>query len=678
MTTKVTAATVRAELTDDQLNALAAVLDTIVAKLDDKDTAWLVGQNPAIPAEQAKALAALSASTLSENGQFTALDECLAFIARTLNGNKRKDLGKVLSLLSSGVLMGALSQGKHWSSFAALDVQQREQLILGWQQSSLGFLRLLARTLLSLTMMSTYYALSGEPLHKAIGFPTLDPVRCHTDYVPPNGYPDRLPFWTKEEAIQRQSKHFDAIVIGSGAGGGVAAMQIAAAGKSVLVIEKGPYVHESEFVPAESQGFSNLYEKSSIFPSEAGNLSIMAGSVFGGSTTFTNDLEIVCDRIGASTSGIQHNGLNQVLLDGCKKLGYHHDDIPQNTNGQVHQCNYCFTGCKDGIKNSTMNSWLRDAKANGAEFVDKTRVVKVLVKNGRAYGVECLVHGDAKVRYHADRIVVSAGSLHSPSVLKRSGLKNKNIGQHLRVHPVAGVFGKFKDALDGFKGPIMTAISCVTENVDGDHFGAKLEVPVLHPGMFGAMMPWRGAKNHKDAMLNYRHYAPIIVLTRDKDSKASVNHDPVTGEVFVDFQLSKHDARSMMEGMVAAARVLVAAGAREVQTTSARHPVFRFAPDEPSDVTNPRFVQFLQDIRRIGTPDNVATAHLMGTCRMGVSPSNSVIKPTGETHEVKHLYVADASVLATATGVNPMVSTESVCLGIARHVVKSFTPAAKL
>lgn len=50
---------------------------------------------------------------------------------------------------------------------------------------------------------------------------------------------------------------------------------------------------------------------------------------------------------------------------------------------------------------------------------------------------------------------------------------------------------------------------------------------------------------------------------------------------------------------------------------------------------------------------------------MGVSPKTSVVKPTGETWEVKNLYVADASVLPTATGVNPMVTVEAVALHIA-------------
>jgi choline dehydrogenase-like flavoprotein len=59
---------------------------------------------------------------------------------------------------------------------------------------------------------------------------------------------------------------------------------------------------------------------------------------------------------------------------------------------------------------------------------------------------------------------------------------------------------------------------------------------------------------------------------------------------------------------------------------------------------------------------------------MGVSPKTSVTKPTGETWEVKNLYVADASILPTATGVNPMVTTEAVCLHVADSILND-TPS---
>jgi choline dehydrogenase-like flavoprotein len=38
---------------------------------------------------------------------------------------------------------------------------------------------------------------------------------------------------------------------------------------------------------------------------------------------------------------------------------------------------------------------------------------------------------------------------------------------------------------------------------------------------------------------------------------------------------------------------------------------------------------------------------------MGVDPRSSVVSPTHETHDIKNLFIADGSVIPTATAVNP-------------------------
>jgi len=50
------------------------------------------------------------------------------------------------------------------------------------------------------------------------------------------------------------------------------------------------------------------------------------------------------------------------------------------------------------------------------------------------------------------------------------------------------------------------------------------------------------------------------------------------------------------------------------------------------------------------------SAHQMSSCRMGGKASMAAFDPEGESYEVKNLFIADASALPTATGVNPMIS----------------------
>ena len=52
--------------------------------------------------------------------------------------------------------------------------------------------------------------------------------------------------------------------------------------------------------------------------------------------------------------------------------------------------------------------------------------------------------------------------------------------------------------------------------------------------------------------------------------------------------------------------------------------------------------------------------HIMGSARMGGSPATSACDPRGETWDVRDLYVCDGSAFPTASGVNPMISIESI------------------
>jgi long-chain-alcohol oxidase len=55
----------------------------------------------------------------------------------------------------------------------------------------------------------------------------------------------------------------------------------------------------------------------------------------------------------------------------------------------------------------------------------------------------------------------------------------------------------------------------------------------------------------------------------------------------------------------------------------------------------------------------------MGSCRMGADRRHSVVDCRGESWDAEGLWIADASVFPTASGVNPMVTVEALSLCIA-------------
>lgn len=289
---------VRSELNEDQLKTLEALLDTFISKLDEKEEQELVEKfkgDKFVTEEQVRLIASIDPNYLKnyaaqhnqQDPSWSPLYELLGALGRTTSQEKRDELYRLLSLLGSSYGMGLISRGQYWRPFYDLERKERETFIIGLQQSILPPLRALFRALSNMAMLATYFAAESQPLHQALGFPGKDPIRSEPGYESPHGTPERLHMLSLDEITEKVKNNvkYDAIVIGSGAGGGVVAHELAAAGKSVLVIEKSVYYHETEFELCEAKAFEKLFEKGTIFPSTDGSIGIMAGNVFGGSTT---------------------------------------------------------------------------------------------------------------------------------------------------------------------------------------------------------------------------------------------------------------------------------------------------------------------------------------------------------------------------------------------------------
>jgi choline dehydrogenase-like flavoprotein len=131
------------------------------------------------------------------------------------------------------------------------------------------------------------------------------------------------------------------------------------------------------------------------------------------------------------------------------------------------------------------------------------------------------------------------------------------------------------------------------------------------------------------------------------------------GRPCVEYTLSEGDRAQLAKGLVACARLMFAAGAREV-TIPAIPPV-RLTSARELDALDTRFVR----------PHSVpmTAVHPMGTLRMGEDPKRSVVASTGEHHHVKGLFVADGSLFPTSLGGPPQISVYSFALKLAPHVV---------
>jgi choline dehydrogenase-like flavoprotein len=603
----------------------------------------------------------------------------------------------ILWLLSSR--LGTLLLTGYFKPFERLAHKERETALLHWKHSIWETKRMLFEAFRIMAIFQAYMFRDEDSQNKHWE---------RMEYEPPSiSAKDKEKFSGKNKtfdfvkASKVANKEFDAVVIGSGAGGGVVAAELSEAGFSVLVVEKGVYKNPGELDFSE-EGSSALYQDGGLTVTEDGSLAFFSGSTFGGGTRvnwsaslvppkhlreewsrapyhlsfvtsseFQKGVERVCESSGVSTDGVHYNVPNQILLEGCAVLNYPAEVVPQNCRGVRHECAHCHMGCSKAIKQSTDETFLKHAAKAGAQFILETKARKVIYnEQGNVTGV--LLNGpDGNTFTVRTRCVVSScGSFETPALLLRSGLKNPNIGKNLRVHPAVFALGHFPNRdVNASRGPILTTLCRQVEDLDGRHYGAKLETPPLYPALYATMLNWRSSVMHTLDVAQLRHMSPIVVLCRDTGSGiVTLNED---GHYTVNYTLNEQDKTHMVEGLVTSLNILHAAGASRLYTTQFNVDPLDIPDQHLKDMNYKGYHDFIEQVRQAGIKkysSQVGSAHIMGSCRMASTPEVGAINPLGECWDVKGLFVADASTFPTASGVNPMITVQSMAFAISQNI----------
>ncbi|HET8788671.1 MAG TPA: GMC family oxidoreductase, partial [Actinomycetes bacterium] len=469
------------------------------------------------------------------------------------------------------------------------------------------------------------------------------------------------------------------VVVGSGAGGGVAAAELAGAGLDVVVLEKGGYAAERDFTHEEGDAYRDLYLYGLTLTTDDLACRILAGSTLGGgtvvnySTSFPTppavlaewaavsgvdafvsgevaaSLEAVAGRLGVTEAQSRPGARDRLLADGLERLGWPAGPLPRNVRGcpQDAGCGWCGFGCRHRAKQSTLVTYLEDAAAAGARLVVGADARRVLVDGGRATGVEA-VAGRHRLVVRARAVVAAAGAIETPALLLRSGLGGQ-VGRHLRLHPGTAAIGSFEEPVRWWEGTLQARWSAAMRERLGPYAPIFETVPV-HPGTAAVALPWQSAAAHRALMERSANLSLVAVLCRDSGAgRVRVDRD---GAPRVRWRLGAADEARMAAGLAAAGEVLAAAGAAEVFSLHRRR--FAFRPGSPA--AHRAWADATRQAGFAGGRATLASYHQMGSCRIGADPATSAVGPDHQTHEVEGLFVADASLFPTASGVNPMLS----------------------
>lgn len=521
------------------------------------------------------------------------------------------------------------------------------------------------------------------------------------------GYPGPLPHRPDERndplpllAVDRDTTlDCDVVVVGSGAGGGVVAGVLAQAGRSVVVLEKGEYRLPRDFSHVEGDALMENYEGKALLVTEDGSMPILAGSGLGGGTVinYTTSFRLpervgaewnrlsgldlftstrlgesfarVAARIGVTEDWSVPSRRDRILAEGCAALGWHHGVIPRNVRGcpGPEECGYCGYGCRHNAKQSTTVTWLADAAASGARIVVRCDVERVVIQHGVATGVVARVRREGgtsvALTVRAKTVVAACGSIHTPALLSRSRVPNIRIGKGLRLHPVTAVGAVFDDRVDPWTGFQQTRYSDQFAD-QGDGYGVKFETASLGFALPASAFGWDDPAAHREIMGKLGHVSIVGLLVRDRDAgRVMTGRD---GSPRVHYAISARDTRLARTALRGAAELLASQGAREVFTL--QQPPVRVAPGSTGWLD--RLMAEADSRGYDGCRNAFFTFHQMASCAMGRDPASSVVAETGESHDVKGLFVADASVFPTSSGVNPMLTIMAIADHVARGIAR--------
>jgi long-chain-alcohol oxidase len=543
----------------------------------------------------------------------------------------------------------------------------------------------------------------------------------------------------------------DAVVVGSGAGGGVAAGVLATAGLRTVVLEKGQYWKAADLPLTEVHAFPNMYERAGVFSTRDLSVNVLAGAGVGGGTRinwcasfptpahvrkewaeehglpdiagprFDRALAAVCGRVGVSTGVAAHSNHNACLGAGLEALGDHRGEIPRNCDNAT-DCGLCCLGCPSGERGDMTHTFLADAAGAGAVIIagahaERVLTAKAAAADGRKVGATGVLatpmpsplipetsvkkrEGRAGWRLvvRAPRVVVAGGTMHTPALLRRSGITCGGwVGRNLRLHPATIVYGRFPEGFKAqgappsatvpggagrppqpgstvrmWEGAIMSTFSNQHADWTGTGYGPMLMTPSMHVAGFAGLVPWQGGAAFKSFMAAYADWSSVLVITRDRDS----------GRLFTDkfghprykYWGSKFDRASMTTGIVQAVRSLAAAGAMEIGSFMSL-PHLHLDRDGVSGKLTPAgqaaLDAYVATIEAEGIRKNrtaVMSAHQMGTVRLGGDPKTSAADPDGQLWQVAGVYVADGSAFPTPSGLNPMMTIEAIGYMVAEGI----------
>jgi choline dehydrogenase-like flavoprotein len=479
----------------------------------------------------------------------------------------------------------------------------------------------------------------------------------------------------------------EVLVVGSGPGGAVVAKELAEAGRDVILVEEGPPFGARDFrqEPGESiqrtlrEGGSRATRGNAYLPTMQaiglGGGSLINSAICARAPSFAfdawtertgtrltrADLDPHYDRVErtlfvAPTPMEIQGERNLRFKQGCDALGIGSEPTRRNVRG-CKGSGECFTGCRNGAKQSTDVSYVPLAIRAGARVFTSVRAEHVVASGRRASGVRGHLvepftwrEGPA-VEISAKIVVLAAGCMATPVLLQKSELGRAGgwVGKDLQLHPGLAIMAIYDTPIDPWKG--------ATQGYHSLHYleeHIKLEVLWSPPAVLAARLPGIG-HDYQRRLLQYDRMAPFDVIIAADRSRGTVRARRSGWDPDITFQFHEADMALLQRGLGILSDICWASGAVGIL------PGLHGIPELLESKTASEVLR----TKKLVPADTVSAAnHAFGTTRMAPRPEDGAVDEEGRVHGLDNVYVADTGVFAGSPAVNPMLT----CMAMADRI----------
>ena len=457
----------------------------------------------------------------------------------------------------------------------------------------------------------------------------------------------------------------DTLVVGSGPGGAMTAALLAEAGVDVIVVEEG------EKHPIDARQDHSLAQMDQKWRSGgltvalgAPKVSYVEGRCLGGASEsnaglyhppidavldgwasrfgiddFGPDvlgphLDAVVDQIGVSKRPDGYSPASDRLAEGAAAMGWRWTEIQRFWRYPE--------GDQVGERRSMSETLLPRAVAAGARILTGTRIDRILRRGGRAMSAQGIGPDGKTVHIDFKQVVVCAGAIQTPRLLRNSGWTH--VGDGLTLNPMVRIVARFPERVNvpAFGVPVVQIEEFKPQLTIGCSYSAPPHLAMWLEG---------SAAELRRSLEDWERMAVFYVKACGQGS-GTVRTTPVFGDALVRYRVNPEDYAVMGGGLVKLAQALLAAGATEIHSPLPGAPPLTSAAQA-------------EQLAAVLTPKtaSLSAIHLHSTVRMGAESAGCGADSHGRLYGADNVYVNDSSLLPTSPGVNP----QGTILAVARR-----------